>query len=55
MASVTGSYRYVDGEQITFSVEVENDYPDALDQAKATCLAALRDITGLEVEREDQG
>lgn len=47
MAKVQGTYRYADGEAVTFMVQVENDYPDALDQAKATCVTAICELTGL--------
>lgn len=47
MASVTGSYTYADGEGVTFSVDVETSYPDALAEAKAICVAAIRDLTGM--------
>ena len=50
VASVTASYTYAEGERVTVSVEVENEYPDALDQAKATAVAGVRDLTGIDTE-----
>ena len=47
MASVTAEYRYADGEVVTVMVDIENDYPDALSQAKATAVAGVCELTGL--------
>ena len=47
MAKVTGAYRYENGEAVQFTVKAENSYPDALDQAKSTCVEALCEMTGL--------
>lgn len=47
MATVTAEYRYADGEVVTVMVDVENDYPDSLDQAKATAVAGVCELTGL--------
>jgi len=47
MAKVTGTYRYASGEAVQFVVKAENSYPDALDQAKATVIEALCEVTGM--------
>jgi hypothetical protein len=47
MAVVTAEYRYADGERVTITVGIENDYPDALDQAKGIAIAGVRDLTGI--------
>lgn len=47
MASVTAEYRYADGEVVTVMVDVEDSYPDSLDQAKATAVAGVRELTGI--------
>lgn len=52
MASITGTYQYADGETISIDVVIENDYPDAMAEAKATVVAAIRELTGLTVEAE---
>ena len=49
MASVTAIYRYPNGEAVSIKVKVENDYPDALDQARATAIAGVKDLTGIEL------
>lgn len=51
MATVIARYEYADGEQVTISVEVENDYPDALAEAKATAVAGVRELTGIGSEQ----
>jgi hypothetical protein len=48
MASVTAIYRYPTGEAVSVRVKVENDYPDALDQARATAIAGVRELTGID-------
>jgi hypothetical protein len=47
-AKVTASYKWQDGDVVTVCVEVEVSYPDAIAEARATCIAALRDVTGIE-------
>lgn len=47
MAAVTAEYRYADGEVVTVMVDIENDYPDALAEAKATAISGLRELTGI--------
>ena len=47
MASVTAEYHYADGEFLVVMVDVENDYPDCLSEAKATAVAGLRELTGI--------
>ena len=47
MASVTAEYRYADGECVTVMVDIENEYPDALAEAKATAVAGVRELTGI--------
>lgn len=47
MACVTAEYRYLDGEVVTIMVDIENDYPDALAEAKATAVAGIRELTGI--------
>lgn len=41
MTTVTAQYAWPDGTTATFEVELENDYPDALDQARATVVRGL--------------
>lgn len=52
MASVTAEYRYADGECVTVMVDVENDYPDCLAQAKAVAVEGVRELTGIGSELE---
>jgi hypothetical protein len=47
MATVTAEYRYADGDVVTVMVDVEDSYPDSLDQAKATAVAGVRELTGI--------
>jgi hypothetical protein len=47
MACVTAEYRYADGECVTVMVDIENEYPDALAEAKATAVAGVRELTGI--------
>lgn len=47
MANVTASYYYADGEMATVSVDVENDYPDAIDEARVNAIRGLRELTGI--------
>ena len=51
MASVTAEYRYADGECVTVMVDVENDYPDSLAEAKATAVQGVKDLTGIGSEQ----
>lgn len=55
MASVTAEYRYADGECVTLMVDVENDYPDCLAQAKAIAVEGVRDLTGIGSEAREGG
>ena len=43
MATVTVTYQYDSGATVEATVEVADSYPDSLDQAKVTAVAALRD------------
>jgi hypothetical protein len=47
MASVTAEFRYADGDVVTVMVDVENDYPDCLAQAKAVAVEGVKDLTGI--------
>jgi hypothetical protein len=47
MASVTGSYNYADGDYVSFTVEVEDSFPSSIWEAKAVCVEAIRDMTGI--------
>jgi hypothetical protein len=47
MATVTVEYRYAEGEVVTVMVDVENDYPDCLAQAKAVAVEGVKDLTGI--------
>lgn len=47
MAKVTATYRYADGETVQVCAKAEDSYPDALDQAKATAIAGVCELTGL--------
>lgn len=55
MATVYASYEYADGERVSVSVEIENDYPDALAEAKATAVAGVRDLTGIPAPTREVG
>jgi hypothetical protein len=53
MASVTAEYHYGDGgDFVVVMVDVENDYPDSLAEAKATAVQGVKDLTGIGSERE---
>jgi hypothetical protein len=53
MASVTAEYHYGDGgDFVVVMVDVENDYPDCLAQAKAVAVEGVKDLTGIGTERE---
>ena len=43
MATVTLRYVFADGDRITVSVAVEDSYPDAIDEARATASRAFRE------------
>lgn len=47
MASVTAEYHYPDGDFVVVMVDVENDYPDSLAEAKVTAIAGIRELTGI--------
>ena len=51
MASVTAEYHYADGEFVVVMVDVENDYPDSLAEAKATAVQGVKDLTGIGSEQ----
>lgn len=51
MTSVVAQHVWADGSATTVEVEVENDYPDALAEAKATAVRGLLEaVAGLGVE-----
>lgn len=53
MATASGAYHYGDsGDFVSFEVEIENDYPDSLNEARKTVVQALRELTGMEVPME---
>lgn len=41
MTLVTAQHAWPDGGVTTFEIEIENDYPDALDQARVTVVRGL--------------
>lgn len=43
MATVTLRYVFADGDNIGVSIEVDDSYPDALDEARATAVRAFRE------------
>ncbi len=43
MTSVALHHQWSDGSVTSVEVEVDNDYPDALDQARVTAVKALAD------------
>jgi hypothetical protein len=51
--SVTIRREWPDSEVVTIVVEIDADYPDALDQAKVTILALLREATEIIAPSED--
>jgi hypothetical protein len=51
--SVTIRREWPDTEVVTIVVEIDADYPDALDQAKVTILALLREATEIIAPTED--
>lgn len=52
MASVTAEYHYGDGgDFVVVMVDVENDYPDSLAEAKATAVQGVKDLTGIGSEQ----
>lgn len=55
MAGVAAIYHYADGDEVSVSVEIENDYPDALREAVRTCADMLREamVAGIVVQAED--
>lgn len=56
MARLSASYQYADGDKISVTLKIENDYPDALDEARKVCADTLRDLIALAVvEIEDEG
>lgn len=56
MASVTITHHHADGEVTTVTVEVDADYPDAIDQARAEAVHCLADtLCILEVMWSDKG
>ena len=57
MATISASYTFDDGDSVGACVEIENDYPDALSQAVATCVQLLREVmvTGIVVQDDDGG
>lgn len=56
MAILTASWTFADGDQCDVSVEIENDYPDALSQAVVTCVDLIRSVlvTGIAVQQHDE-
>lgn len=52
MASVTAECHYGDGgDFVVVMVDVENDYPDSLAEAKATAVQGVKDLTGIGSEQ----
>ena len=51
MASVTAEYHYSLEEFVVVMVDVENDYPDSLAEAKATAVQGVKDLTGIGSEQ----
>jgi hypothetical protein len=49
MASVTATYVYggAEGDTVSVDVVIENDYPDALSEARKTAVAGIRELTGM--------
>lgn len=47
MAKVTIHRRFPDDDDIRVTIDVENDYPDALSQALATALRGFREACGV--------
>ena len=43
MATVALRYTFADGDRISVSVTVEDSYPDAVDEARATATRAFRE------------
>lgn len=51
MTSVAAQHTWADGSVTLVEVDVENDYPDALDQARATAVRALTEaVTAMSEE-----
>lgn len=44
MTSVVAQHTWPDGSCTLVEVEVENDYPDALDQARVTAVRGLTEV-----------
>lgn len=53
MAIVTAAWIFADGDQCDISVEVENDYPDALSQAASTCIDLLWQALSAGIRSQD--
>jgi len=54
MAKVEGYYHFATGEVVVIKVKVENSFPDAVAEARKTCVDALRELMGESVtEVED--
>lgn len=55
MATVQVTHHFADGDELRVSVQVATSYPDALSEARATAVAALREAVAmvLELDVED--
>ena len=53
MTCVTAQHTWADGSVTTFEVEVENDYPDALDEARATVVRGLAEAVAALAEGDE--
>ena len=50
MAAVTITYRWADDDALSVTVEVDESYPDAIDEARAGAVRAYREAIGASVE-----
>ena len=50
MAAVTITHAYADDETVSITVEVDESYPDALAEARATAVRAYHQATGVEFD-----
>lgn len=57
MASVSITHRWADGSGTHVKVTVDPSYPDAVNEAKANAVAAMKDMLGdlAEVEPDGEG
>lgn len=53
MAEATIAFRWSQGDELTCVIEVEANYPDAVNEAKAQALAMFREAFGVAVAGDE--